>query len=116
MGLKGLKDQGSLNEAAKDMEQIQRDLINKRVTQETIMRQQNIMTRLLESEKAEQMRDQEEKRESTEAKSWQNSNPGLNYQYNSKKRAGQDNIQLTLPGINSFYKSKVNTYIVKIEN
>jgi hypothetical protein len=116
MGSKGVKDQGSLNEAAKDMEQIEKDLINKRITQETIRRQQNIMTRLLESEKAEQMRDQEEKRESTEAKTQKNSNPGLNYQYNTLKRASQDNIQLILPGINSFYKNKVNNYIVKIEN
>ncbi|MCX6304280.1 MAG: hypothetical protein NT040_04885 [Bacteroidetes bacterium] len=116
MGSKGVKDQGSLNEAAKDMEQIEKDLINKRITQETIRRQQNIVTRLLESEKAEQMRDQEEKRESTEAKTQKNSNPGLNYQYNTKKRASQDNIQLKLPGINSFYKTKVNSYIVKIEN
>jgi hypothetical protein len=116
MGTKGVKDQGSLNEAARDMEQIEKDLINKRITQETIRRQQSIVTRLLESEKAEQMRDQEEKRESTEAKTQQNSNPGLNYQYNTKKRASQDNIQLVLPGINSFYKNKVNSYIVKIEN
>lgn len=115
-GLKGVKGQGSLNEAARDMEQIEKDLINKRITQETIRRQQSIMTRLLESEKAEQMRDQEEKRESTEAKSQQNSNPGANYQYNTKKRASQDNIQLILPVINSFYKNKVNSYIVKIEN
>jgi len=116
MGLKGVKDQGSMNEATKDMEQIEKDLINKRITQETIRRQQKIMMRLLESEKAEQMRDQEEKRESTEAKTQQNSNPAQNYQYNSKKRASQDNIQLILPGINSFYKNKVNSYIVKIEN
>jgi hypothetical protein len=116
MGLKGIKDQGSLNEAGKDMEQIERDLVNKRITQETIRRQQNIMSRLLESEKAEQLRDQEEKRESTEAKSQKNSNPGLNYQYNTKNRASQDQIQLILPGMNSFYKSKVNNYIVKIEN
>lgn len=116
MGAKGLKEQQSLNEAARNMEQIEKDLINKRITQETILRQQNIMTRLLESEKAEQMRDLEEKRESTEAKMQQNSNPGLNYQYNMKKRASQDNIQLVLPGISSFYKTKVNSYIVKIEN
>lgn len=116
MGSKGVKDNGSMNEAAKDMEQIEKDLINKRISQETIRRQQNIMTRLLESEKAEQMRDQEEKRESTEAKTQKYSNPGSNYEYNTKKRASQDNIQLILPGINSFYKSKVNSYIVKIEN
>ena len=116
MGSKGVKDQGTLNDAARDMEQIEKDIINKSITAETIRRQQNIMTRLLESEKAEQMRDQEEKRESTEAKTQQNSNPGLKYQYNMKKRASLDNIQLILPGINSFYKNKVSSYIVKIEN
>jgi hypothetical protein len=116
MGTKGVKEQGSLNEASKEMEQIEKDLINKRITQETIRRQQSIMTRLLESEKAEQLRDQEEKRESTEAKSHQNSNPVVNYQYNKEIRASQDNIRLTLPGIISFYQSKVNSYIVKIEN
>lgn len=115
MGTKGVKEQGNLGDAARDMEQIEKDLINKRITQETIRRQQNIMSRLLESEKAEQMRDQEEKRESTEAKSYPTSNPAANLQYNPKKRTGQDNIQLILPGLNSFYKSKVSTYIVKIE-
>ena len=116
MGSKGVKDQGSLNEAAKEMEQMEKDLINKRITQETILRQQKIMTRLLESEKAEQMREQEEKRESTEAKNQQIGNPGLNYQYNMKKRASMDNLQLVLPALNSFYKTKVNSYIVKIEH
>ena len=116
LGSKGVKDQGSLNEAARDMEQIEKDLLNKKISQETINRQQNIVTRLLESEKAEQMRDQEEKRESTEAKNQKYSNPGANFQYNRQRRASVDNIQLILPGINSFYKSKVNSYIVKIEN
>ena len=116
MGSKGIKDQGSLNEAAKEMEQNEKDLVNKRITQETIRRQQNIMSRMLESEKAEQTREQEEKRESTEAKTQKISNPGLNYQYNMNKRTSQDNIQLALPLINLFYKNKVNSYIVKIEH
>jgi hypothetical protein len=114
MGSRGLKEQGTLNEAGREMEQLEKDLINKNITQETLLRQQKIMSRLLESEKAEQTREQEEKRESTEAKNQKISNPGLNYQYNMKKRASQDNIQLVLPVMSSFYKSKVNGYIVKI--
>ncbi len=114
MGSKGMKDQGGMNEASKEMEQIEKDLINKSITQETIMRQQRIMARLLESEKAEQTREQEEKRESTEAKNQKFSNPGQNFQYNMKKKTSLDNIQLTLPVVNSFYKSKVSSYIVKI--
>jgi hypothetical protein len=38
------------------------------VTQETLIRQQEILTRLLNSEKAELEREKEEKRESNEAK------------------------------------------------
>jgi len=115
MGTKGLKQQGYLSDAEREMEQNERDLINKRITQETIRRQQRIMSRLLESEKAEQIREQEEKRESTEAKSQNISNPGTDFQYNFKKRAGQDNLQLTLPAFTLFYKNKVSGYIVKIE-
>ena len=114
MGSKGMRDKGSLNEAAREMEKIEKDLINRNITRETMLRQQNILTRLLESEKAEKTREQEEKRESTEANNQKISNPGLNYQYNMKKKASKDNIQLILPVLSSFYKSKVNSYIVKI--
>ncbi len=116
MGSQGVRDQGGLKEAAREMEQIERDLINKNINQQTINRQQSIVTRLLESEKAEQMREQEEKRESTEAKTAKYSNPTLNSEYNAKSRASQDDIQLIVPEVNLFYKNKVNSYIVKIEN
>jgi len=113
-GSKGVKNQGDLNDVEKEMEQIEHDLINKSITKETIQRQQKIMSRLLESEKAEQMRDQEEKRESEEAKSRKTSNPNQYFKYNAKKRAGIDHIELTLPVVSSFYKSKISSYTVKI--
>ena len=59
---------GGLNEALKLMEQNERDLINKRITRQTIIRQQHIQTRLLRAEKAELEREKEEKRESKSAK------------------------------------------------
>ena len=103
-----------MNEAARDMEQIEKDLINKRITQETINRQQKILTRLLESEKAEQTREKEERRESTEAKNQKISNLGKTFEYNRLKRGSEDQLIYTLPVMNPFYKSKVNSYIVKI--
>jgi chromosome segregation ATPase len=116
IGSKGMKEQSSINEVVKEMEKIERDLINKKVTQETMRRQQEIMTRLLESEKAEQIREQEEKREATESKNQKISNPEPNFKYNIKGKSSFDNIQLALPVLSSFYKSKVNSYIVKIGN
>ncbi|MCX6277367.1 MAG: hypothetical protein NT004_04640 [Bacteroidetes bacterium] len=115
LGSKGIKDQTGLNDAAHDMEQIEKDLINKKITQETIRRQQSIITRLLESEKAEQTRDREEKRESIEAKNQKISNLSKTFEYNINKRASNDQLELILPSLRSFYKNKVNSYIVKIE-
>ncbi|MEI6433206.1 MAG: hypothetical protein WCP32_00065 [Bacteroidota bacterium] len=114
-GSKGITDQTGLNETIRDMEQIEKDLINKKITQETIRRQQSIITRLLESEKAEQTRDREEKRESIEAKDQKISNLSKPFEYNINKRASHDQIELILPSLRSFYKNKVNSYIVKIE-
>ena len=41
------------------------DLINKRLTQETLKRQQDILQRMLESEKAMRQQEEDEEREST---------------------------------------------------
>ena len=100
----------------KDMDMNETDLINKRISQETLQRQQRIITRMLESEKAEQLREKDEKRESTEAKNVEFSNPFSNFKYKIKQRADLELLQLTPPALNGFYKSKVNTYILKIDN
>ena len=49
----GVKDGGAMSDMIKKMEETQKDLVNKRIVQETINRQQEILTRMLESEKAE---------------------------------------------------------------
>jgi chromosome segregation ATPase len=115
LGEKGVKNNSGLNDAAKEMEQIEKDLVNKKITQETIKRQQSILTRLLESEKAEQEREKEERRESTEAKTQKKSNLPKNFEYKSNTRGSYDQLKLELPGLQGFYKNKVNSYFVKIE-
>lgn len=112
----GIKDGGSLKETIRAMEQNETDLINKQITQETIKRQQTIMTRMLESEKAEQQREKEEKRESNEAKNQLYSNPLNDFKYKSKERSDIESLQLSLPVLNNFYKNKVNHYVLKIAN
>ena len=54
---------GNAGEMKKMMEQTETDLVNKRLTEETILRQQQILTRLLEAEKSARERDQDNKRE-----------------------------------------------------
>ena len=113
-----LKEQGlgnhGENEAILEMEKNERDLINKLVTQETLLRQQKILTRLLESEQAEQKREQEERREADEAKSQQYSNPEGNLKYNKYARGETEILKLSTLPVKRFYKSKANRYMIKI--
>ena len=111
----GIKDGGSMNDMMKKMEEIQKDLVNKKIVQETINRQQEILTRMLESEKAEMKRGVEEKRQSTEAKNPQISNPFTNIKYNSIKNTTTDLLKIVQPSYNYYYKNKINSYFLKFE-
>ena len=97
------------------MEENQKDLVNKKIVQETINRQQEILTKMLESEKAEIKRGEEEKRQSTEAKYPQISNPLTNFKYNSIKNAGTDLFKTVQPSYNYYFKNKINSYFLKFE-
>ena len=79
------------------------------------MRQKEILTRLLESEKAELEREKEKKRESSEAKNKNYRNPDELLKY---KKAQSNEIELLKtipPSLTPFYKSKVNQYIINFE-
>jgi hypothetical protein len=65
----GKEKSGGLNDVKSMMEKTERDLLNKKLTPETIQRQQQILTRLLESEKALMEREQDQRREAEKPKS-----------------------------------------------
>jgi hypothetical protein len=111
----GINDGGGMNDAMKQMEQTEKDLVNKKILQETLTRQEQILTRLLESEKAELQREQEEKRKSTEAKNPKISNPSSNFQYNIQKTQSVELIKTVQPAYNYFFKNKINGYFLKFE-
>ena len=57
-----------LKEIQKMMEQSEKDIINQSITQSSLVRQEKILTRMLESEKSLHERELDQKRESNEAK------------------------------------------------
>jgi hypothetical protein len=99
-----------LNDAAKKLEQVEKDLVNKRITPETIKRQQEIMTRLLEHEKAQREQEQDDKRESNESKNQKFSNPTKYFEYKRKKEQEVELLKTIPPGLNEYYKNKVNEF------
>jgi len=106
---------GSLKKIADMMEQTETDLVNKSITNETMLRQQEILSRLLQSEKAEREREKEEKRESKEFTDQINRNPNSFLEYNRRKEREIELLQTLPPSLSPFYKSKVTEYFNKIE-
>ena len=92
------------------MEQTENDIVNRQITQETMKRQQDIMTKLLESEKAEREREQDEQRKSNEAKNQQISNPSQFLEYKRLKEKEMELLKTMPPSLTPYYKEKVNSY------
>jgi hypothetical protein len=106
----GTNGLGNLDKISKEMEQTENDLVNKKITNEALKRQQQIQTRLLEAEKAEQEREQDQKRESRAAS---NMPPGYikalqNYEQVKTKQTEQ--IRTVPAAINLYYKQKIKNY------
>jgi hypothetical protein len=105
----GKKD-GNIDKMLKDMEKTETDLVNKILNNETLKRQQEILTRLLESEKAEKQRELDEKRESNEGKIQNYSNPNQFLEYNKLKSKEAELLKTVPPSLKPYYKNKVNEY------
>ena len=101
---------GNLDKISKEMEQTEHDLVNRKITEDAIKRQQQIQTRLLEAEKAEQEREQDQQRESHAGK---DTPPGYikalqNYKQASDKQTEQ--VRTVPPALNLYYKLKIKSY------
>lgn len=81
----GSGDGKQMGDIAKEMEELERDLVNREVSIETLERQKDLMVRLLEAEKAEMTRGEDNKR---------------------KSKVGQQNLATTPPALEEYLKQK----------
>ena len=106
---KGLGNQ--LNPLIKELEEQEKELLLKRVDQQTIQRQKEILTRLLESEKAMMQRGFEEKRESQSGKDTQKGNQ---IRFEEYKRSKWNDLELLRgfdPALQPYYKQRADQYL-----
>ena len=101
---------GELKNISNKMEQSETDIVNKNITLETMRRQQEIMTRLLEAEKAERERELDNKRESNENKIEQKRNISVFDQYTRQMQQETEHLKTLSPSFTPFYKNMVKTY------
>ena len=105
------KGQGNkLNPLINELEKQEKDLINKRFGNELVNRQKQILTRLLESEKAILERGFEEKRESKSGKDILNSNQIKLEEYNKQKIKQIEILKVVDPFYNKYYKDRASEY------
>ena len=99
-----------LNPLIKELEQQEKDLINRNINKDMINRQRDIMTRLLESEKAIMERGFEEKRESKSGKDENYGNKIRFDEYNKQKLKQIELLKSADPIYKKYYKDKANQY------
>ncbi|MBK7944672.1 MAG: DUF4175 domain-containing protein [Flavobacteriales bacterium] len=99
-----------INKLAQQMEQQERDLVNKNISPETLRRQQEIMVRMLEHEKAERERELDQKRTSQEGLIMPPANPSLFVKQQLLKTREAELLRTLPPGLKPYYRERVNAY------
>ncbi len=106
---KGKGGGGGLEGIGKKMEETEWDLLNKEITEETIKRQEEILSRLLEAVEAEREREQEERREAEQANPEVMRKEALE-KYLEKRKAELERVRFEFPDMYKYYKEELERY------
>lgn len=118
---KSLQEEGKgggneLQKMIDEMNKTEIDLVNKRLDAEIMKRQQNLLTRLLEAEKADRQREFDDKRESRTAGEVERKLPPALEEYLKKRASEVDMYKTVSPSLNPFYKNLVDEYYKTIKS
>ena len=112
----GSGDGTQMSDIAKEMEEIERDLVNKNVTIETLERQQELMVRLLEAEKAEMTRGEDDKRKSTTGNQNLATTPAPLLEYLDQKAREAEWLRTIPLELQGYYRDRVNDYFNNLDD
>ncbi|MBI2968650.1 MAG: DUF4175 family protein [Bacteroidetes bacterium] len=104
------KNTGNMQNLMKMMEQNETDLVNRQITEQTLMRQKEILTRMLEVENAMRERETDNQRIAEEAKNFEKRNFFNEIQYKYRKSHELELLKTVPPSLNPWYKNKVTEY------
>ena len=103
-----------LKEISKQMEELQRDIVNNQIDEESLRRQKDIEIRLLKAEEAERTREKDNERKSNESREHPTSNPMKYADYMKRKEQETELLKTVPPSLKPYYKEKVNSYFNKL--
>lgn len=107
---------GGIEKIIKEMEKTEADLVNKQITQQTLDRQQEILSRLLEHENAQRERELDTKRESQSGIERNKKMPPSFEQYLKDKQKQVEMLKTIAPGFSPYYKKESSEYLQKLNN
>jgi hypothetical protein len=102
------------NDIPGQMEQTEMELVNKQITEQTLKRQKDILTRLLESEKSMREQNMDEERKGEAAKEYQKELPRAFEDYLRLKEKEVELLKTVPPKLFPYYKKEVNEYFKRI--
>jgi hypothetical protein len=97
-------------ELIEEMNNMEKQLVNKKLTNEMLKRQQEITTRLLEADRSDRERDQDEKRKSETGTNIVRKLPPSLEEYIKARQAETEWFKQVSPDLQPFYKKLVEQY------
>lgn len=115
-----LREQGKgskeLQDMIEGMDRVEEELVNKRLTTEMLNRQQQILSRLLEYEKAERERQLDEQRKSETAEQRERKMPPSMEEYIRQREAEVEMFKRVSPTLKPYYKRLVDEYFQSLRS
>ncbi|MCU0357151.1 MAG: hypothetical protein MUE95_06195 [Cyclobacteriaceae bacterium] len=113
-----MKEQGGTpgSDIPGKMEETEVDLVNKRLTDQLIQRQREILTRLLETEKSMREQDLDEERKGETAKDYERELPKAIEDYLRQKEREVELLRTLPPKLYPFYRKEVNDYFNRLRD
>ncbi len=99
-----------LQDIIDQMDKTEIDLVNKRLSAETMKRQEDILSKLLDHERAEREREYDNKRKSETASQYDRKRPPSLEEYLKKREAETELYRTVSPALKPYYKNLVEEY------
>ena len=112
----GQQPLGNLGQTTKQMEETEKQLVNKQLTTEMMKRLQEIMSHMLQAENAEREKDQKQERESHTAKDMPRKIPPSLEEYLKAQQSQVDLYKTVSPELKPYYKTLAEKYFRTITN
>ena len=106
----GKNNLGDLQKIIDEMKKNESDLVNKRLSNNLLNRQKEIMTRLLKAENSERQRDEKEERKSEQGDDFINKTPPALIEYLKKRKTYLDLYKHTSPNLKPYYRNISEKY------